>query len=63
MQKGLKQAEILYTENIEEIFQKTYTVYSIYVKTEHLEYSIQKRYSEFFSLAEKVGFKLIFNNS
>lgn len=54
VQKLLKQVEILYTENIEETFQKTYTVYIIFVKTNLLEFSIQKRFSEFFSLAQKV---------
>ena len=60
MQKLLKQVEILYTENIEETFQKTFTVYTIFVKTEKIEFSIQKRYSEFFSLAQKVIFKNLF---
>jgi hypothetical protein len=54
MQKLLKHVEILCTENIEEPLQKTFTVYTIFVRTEPLEFSIQKRYSEFLSLAQKV---------
>lgn len=61
MQKLLKNVEIIYTENIEETFQKTFTVYSIYVKTEPLEFSLQKRYSEFFALAQKAFFLIIFS--
>ena len=52
MQRLLKHVEILATENIEEKF----TVYTICVRTEPLEFSVQKRYSEFLSLAQKVLF-------
>ena len=60
MQKNLKQVEILYTENIEDPYQKTFTVYTIFIKTDQLEFSIQKRYSEFFALAQKAILTIFF---